>query len=207
VIHDQDCVPGPQHKPGGANAGSLLGHLASDKTGGEEDDFVNMPPLEDTSYHDRSPSRQGLSTPTSDFPKSGMLRNSPVVMQAKGLNSHSVTTLIDDHHEEVSTPVAAPSPLHSTSHRMAKFPAVSKAPIKTPIDGHHVEVSAIVIVPSSIPHTSHRQAKSVGDVKALSLVLQNHFSSLDGLKLRILFQNFGLILMRWRRMSVILGRK
>jgi len=40
--------------PGWANAGSLLGHLAYDKTNGGEDDFVDMPPLEDASDHDRS---------------------------------------------------------------------------------------------------------------------------------------------------------
>jgi len=45
-----------------------------------------------------------------------------------------------------------------------------------------VKVSAIVTVPSSSPHTSPRKAKSLRDVKALSLVLQNHFSSLDGLE-------------------------
>jgi len=45
-----------------------------------------------------------------------------------------------------------------------------------------VEVSAIVYVPSPSPHTSHKKAKSLGDVKALLLVLQNHFSSLDGLE-------------------------
>jgi len=45
-----------------------LDHLASDKTGGVEDDFVDMPSLEDASDHDRSPSRKGLSTPTLDFP-------------------------------------------------------------------------------------------------------------------------------------------
>jgi len=39
-----------------------------------------MSPLEDASDHDRSPSRQGLSTPTSNFPELGMLKNSPVVM-------------------------------------------------------------------------------------------------------------------------------
>jgi len=43
-----------------------------------------------------------------------------------------------------------------------------------------VEVSAIVTVPSLSPHTSSRKAKSLGDIKELSLVLQNHFSSLDG---------------------------
>jgi len=45
-----------------------------------------------------------------------------------------------------------------------------------------VEVSAIVIVPSQSPHTSPRKAKYIEDVKAISLVLQNHFSSLDGLE-------------------------
>jgi len=43
--------------PGGVNVGLLLKHLASDKTSGVEDDFANMPPLEDVSDHDRSPSR------------------------------------------------------------------------------------------------------------------------------------------------------
>ena len=42
--------------PGGANAGSPLDHLASDKLGGVEDDFADMPPLEDASNHE---SRQG----------------------------------------------------------------------------------------------------------------------------------------------------
>jgi len=78
--------------------------------------------------------------------------------------------------------VAVPSSLCLTSHRRAKSPVDSKAPINTPIDCHHVEVSAIVTVPSSSPHTSLRKAKSLGDVKALSLVLQNHFSFLDGLE-------------------------
>ena len=69
-------------------------------------------------------------------------------MQAKGSESHSVTTPIDDHHVEVSAPVVVPSPLRPTSHRRAKSPADFKAPIKTPMDGHHVQVSAIVVVPS-----------------------------------------------------------
>jgi len=43
--------------PRGANAGSLLGHLVSDKTDGGEDDFAYMPPLEDSSDHDRSSPR------------------------------------------------------------------------------------------------------------------------------------------------------
>jgi len=54
--------------PGGTNVGSFLGHLAYEKTGGVEDDFADMPPFEDASDHDRSPSRQGLPTPTSNFP-------------------------------------------------------------------------------------------------------------------------------------------
>jgi len=57
-------------------------------------------------------------------------------MQAKGSKSHSVTTTIDDHLMEVSTLVVVPSLLHPTSHRRAKSPADSKAPIKTLIDGH-----------------------------------------------------------------------
>jgi len=97
--------------PGGANAGSPLGHIASDKTVGVEDDFAYMPPLGDASDHDKSSPRQELSTPTSNFPELGMLRNSPAIMQAKGLESHSVTTLIDDHHVEVYAPMVIPSPL------------------------------------------------------------------------------------------------
>jgi len=50
-----------------------------------------------------------------------------------------------------------------------------------------VEVSASVAVPSPSCHTSPQKAKALGDVKELlpdnnTLVLQNHFSSLDGLK-------------------------
>jgi len=52
--------------PGEANAGPSLGHLASNKPGGVEDDFVDMPPLEDVLDHE---SRQGLSPHTSDFPE------------------------------------------------------------------------------------------------------------------------------------------
>ena len=167
---------------GEANARSLLGHLASDKPGRMVDDFADMPLLKDALHHDRSPSTQGLSTPTSDFPELGMIRNSPIVMQAKGSKSHSATNPIDDHHVEVSTPVVVPSSLHPTSPRKAKSPADSKTPINTPNDGHHVEEYVIVIVPSPSPHTHPRKAKSLGDVKALSLVLQNHFSFLDGLK-------------------------
>jgi len=152
-----------------------------------------------------------------------MLRNSPTVMQAKGSESHAS---IKDHSVEVSTPVAVPCPLHPTSPQMAKSPANSITPINTRIDGHHVEVSALVTVPSPSPQTSPQKAKSLGDVKALSLVLQNHFSSLDGLETKNvrgdpyigtstafveftydhitveirLVQNFGLILKRWRKM-------
>ena len=43
--------------PSRANAWSFLGHLASDKTNGGEDDFANMPPFEDVSNHDRSSPR------------------------------------------------------------------------------------------------------------------------------------------------------
>jgi len=100
-------------------------------------------------------------------------------MQAKVSKSHAP---IEDHPVEVSTPVAVPSMLRPTSPRRAKSPTDSTTPINTSIDGHHVEVSVIVTVPSSSPHTSPRKAKSFGDVKALSLVLQNHFSSLDGLE-------------------------
>jgi len=83
-------------------------------------------------------------------------------MQAKGSEPHLVTTPIDDHHVEVSTPVVVPYPLHLTSPRRAKSPADSKVQINTPIDGHHVEVSAIVIVPSQSPHTSPWKAKYLG---------------------------------------------
>ena len=142
------------HAPSGANVGPLSGNLASDKIGIVKNDFAYMPPLEDASDYDRSPSKQGLSTPTSNFPKPGMLRNSPTVMQAKSSKSHSFTTLIDDDHVEVSAPAVVPSPLHPTSPRRAKSTADFKAPMNTPIDGRHVEVSTIVTVPSSSPHTS-----------------------------------------------------
>jgi len=50
-----------------------------------------------------------------------------------------------------------------------------------------VEVSSTVTVPSPSCHTSPWKAKSLWDAKALlldndTLVLQNHFSSLDGLE-------------------------
>ena len=112
---------------GGANAGSLLGHLAFDKTGGGEDDFAYMPPLEDASDHDRSSPRQMLFTPTSDTIKvleSGMVRNSPVVMEAKGLESQIVVDLVTTPthgpHVEVSAFVVVPSMLRHTSPRKAK---------------------------------------------------------------------------------------
>jgi len=83
-------------------AGLMQGHLASDKTYGGEDDFADMPPLEDTSNHYRSSPKQGLFTPTLDISESGMVKNSPAVMQAKGSESqllvHSVMNPIDDHH-------------------------------------------------------------------------------------------------------------
>ena len=41
-------------------------------------------------------------------------------MQAKGLESHSVTTLIDDNHVEVYIPMVVPSSLRPTSLRRAK---------------------------------------------------------------------------------------
>ena len=144
--------------PGGANAGSPLGHLTSDKPGGVEDDFADMSPLEDASDHE---SRKGLSTHTSDFPEQGMLRNSPALMQAKSSKSHAS---IEYHPIEVSPHVAVLSPLRPTSPRMAKSPTDSTTPINTPIDGHHMEVSAIVIVPSPSPHTSSQKAKSTGDL-------------------------------------------
>jgi len=111
-----------------------------------------------------------------------MLRNSTIVIQAKDSELHSVTTPIDNHHVEVSAPVALASPLRPISTQKAKSPTDSKAPINTPIDGHHVEVSTIVTVPSLSPHTTPQKDKSLGDVKALSLVLQNQFSSLGGLE-------------------------
>ena len=112
-------------------------------------------------------------------------------MQAKGSESQlvgdSVATSIDGHHVEVSDIMVVPYLSRHTSPRKAKSLGDVKAPITTPIDGHHVEVSATVVVPSSSPHTSPRNAKSLGDVKTLlpdndTLVLQNHFSSLDGLE-------------------------
>jgi len=98
-----------------------------------------------------------LSTHTSDFPEQGII---PVVMLAKGLESHAP---IEDHHVEVWAPVAIPSPLHPTPPRRAKSSTNSTTPINTPMDGHHVD-SAIVLVPSPL------------------LVLQNHFSPLEGLE-------------------------
>jgi len=49
-----------------------------------------MPPLEDPLDHDRSSPRKGLFTLTSNISKPGMVRNSPVVMQAKGPESQLV---------------------------------------------------------------------------------------------------------------------
>jgi len=78
--------------PSEANAGSPLGHLASNKPRVGEDDFSYMPPLEDASDNE---SRQGLSPHTSDFPEQGMLL---AIMQVKGSKSH---VPIEDHHVEV----------------------------------------------------------------------------------------------------------
>ena len=133
--------------PGEANSGSPLGHLASDKPGGLEDDFADMPPLENASDHK---SRKGLSTHTSDFSKQGML---PIVIECKGLEFHAPIEVL---HVEVSPPVGDLSLQRATSL------VVSTTPFTTPMDGHHM--SAIVTVPSP------------------SLVLQNHFSSLEGLE-------------------------
>ena len=88
---------------------------------------------------------EDASDPTSDISEPRMVMNSPIVMQAKGSESqhvvHSVTTPIDDHHVEISAPVAVPSLSRPTSPRRAKSPRDTKAPIKTLIDAHHVEVS------------------------------------------------------------------
>ena len=100
----------------GAKAGSLLGHTALDKSGGVEDDFADMPSLEDTSDHE---SRQGLPTHTSDFPETGTLRNSPGLMQAKGSESH---VPFDAHHVEVLTPVVVSPQLRPISPQREKSP-------------------------------------------------------------------------------------
>jgi len=94
-----------------------------------------------------------------------------------GGDPYIVTNPIDDHHVEVSAHVVV-----HTSPRRAKSPVGSNIPTTNLIDGHHVEVYAIVTIPPLSPHTSPRKARPLGDVKALSLVLQNHFSSLDGLE-------------------------
>ena len=110
---------------------------------------------------------------------------------------HSITTPIDDHYVEVFAPVVVPSPSRPTSSWRAKSPGDTKAPIKTRIDGHHVEVSAIVIVPSSSRHTS---------LQLFRLPLLNLVMTISLLKIG-LSPNFGLILLRWRSMPVILGKK
>jgi len=143
--------------PGRTNAGSLLGHLAYDKPDGGENDFADMPPLENALDIDRSSPKQGLSTPTSDIVRVlelGMERDSPALMQAKGSDSQLV---------------------------------VDSQKVTTIIDGHHEEVFAIGVVPSLSCHTFPRKAKSLRDAKALlpnndMLELKNHFSSLDGLE-------------------------
>jgi len=70
-----------------------------------------MPPLKDASNHDRSSTRQGLSTPTSDTSRvleTGMVGDSQAVMQGKGFDSQlvvdakEVMSPIDGHHVEVS---------------------------------------------------------------------------------------------------------
>ena len=83
--------------------------------------------------------------------------------------------------------MVVPSPLHYTSHRKAKSLGDAKTLVKTPIDRHHVGVFPTVVVPYPSCHTSPQKAKLLRDVKALlpdndTLVLQNHFSSLDGLE-------------------------
>jgi len=100
-----------------------------------------------------------------------------------------VTTCVDSvtNHAEVSATVVVSSTSRHTSPQKAKSLGDVEALVTTPIDDYHVEVSAIVVVPSPSGHTSPRKAKSLGDVKTLlpdndTLVLQNHFSSLDGLK-------------------------
>jgi len=112
-------------------------------------------------------------------------------MQAKGSESQhvvdSITTPIDVHHVEVFVTVVVPSPSRHTSPQKDKSLGDVKAPVTSPIDGHHVEVSATVVIPSLSRHTSPWKAKSLWDAKALlldnnTLVLQNHFSSLDGLE-------------------------
>jgi len=84
-----------------------------------------------------------------------MVEDSQTVMQAKGFDSQLVVDTKD---------------------------------VTTPIDGHHVEVSATVDVPSLSRHASPRMANSLRDANALlrdndTLVLQNHFSSFDGLEI------------------------
>jgi len=74
-----------------------------------------------------------------------------------------------------------------TSPRKAKSLGDAKAPVTTPIHGHHVEISATMAIPSPSCHNSPWKAKSLWDAKALlpdndTLVLQNHFSSLDSLE-------------------------
>jgi len=84
-----------------------------------------------------------------------MVGDSKVVMQAKGFDSQLVVDAKD---------------------------------VTTPIDNHHVEVSATGDVPSPSRHASPRIANLLRDAKALlpnndTLVLQNHFLSLDGLEI------------------------
>jgi len=168
-------VEGPIDKlttdaPSGANAGSLLGHLASDKIDGggmilQIFLLSMMPRIMIGSHPDR-----GCSLPLRIF-QNRDCKEFTCCYAKKGSESqlvvHSFTTPIDDHHVKVSPHVVVPSLLRPTSPQRAKSPRDTKAPIKTPIDGHHVEVSVIVTVPSSSRHTSPRKAKSLEDVKAL----------------------------------------
>jgi len=61
-----------------------MNDLAYDKTGGVEDDFVDMPPLEDASNHDRSPSRQGFHSHFG-FPKTGDAKEFSCCYASQGL--------------------------------------------------------------------------------------------------------------------------
>jgi len=105
----------------------------------------------------------------------------------KRFTADSITSPIDVHHVEIFAIVIVPSLLCHTSPQKAKSLGDAKAPVMTLIDGHHVEVSVTVGIPSTSRHTSHWKAKSLWDAKALlpdndTLVLQNHFSSLDSLQ-------------------------
>jgi len=88
-------VEGPTDKfPIGANAWSLLGHLASDKIGGVEDDFTNMPPLEDASNHDKSPIQAGVVHSYFEFPRTGDAKEFTYCYASQGLR---VTFIYDSY--------------------------------------------------------------------------------------------------------------